>query len=111
MSVAASGASTSTGPVTIAGRRVAVRDRAGGILSLGIALNGEPLIELARALARLDGVRVTGGPEGAGRERCYVAHCPGFKMVVSAPETDGGDFALALVSRMPQAALVVLSDL
>ena len=94
---------------TIAGRSFVVRDRAGGALNLHVALGGEPLVALARALARLDGVRVTSGPEGAGRERCFLVHCLGFKMVLSVAE--GDDVALALVSRAPQAALAVMSDL
>jgi hypothetical protein len=94
---------------TIAGRPFVVGDRAGGVLNLRIALGGEPLVALARALAKLDGVRVTGGPEGAGRDRCFLVHCLGFKMVLSVAE--GDDVALALVSRAPQAALAVMSDL
>src|SRR4029077_12350335 len=76
-----------------------------------IVLEDGSLASLARALAKLDGVRVTGGPEGADAARCYIAHCPGFKMVVSAPQGDRTDFALALVSRAPQATLAVMSDL
>jgi hypothetical protein len=68
-------------------------------------------MDLARALGRLDGVRVTSGPEAPDRERCYVAQCPGFKLVVSSPANEAGEFALALVSRAPQAALSVMSDL
>jgi hypothetical protein len=98
--------------LTIAGHTVAALDRAGGLLSLRVGLQGGSLADLARALGKLDGVRVTtGGPEAAGRERCYVAHCPGFKLVVSSPAGEAGDFALALVSRTPQAALSVMSDL
>jgi hypothetical protein len=96
-------------PPTIAGRPFVVRDRAGGVLNLSVALGGEPLVALARALAKLDGVRVTGGPESAGRERCFLVHCLGFKMVLSVAE--GDDVALALVSRAPPAALAVMSDL
>jgi hypothetical protein len=98
--------------LTIAGHTVASLDRAGGLLSLRIGLHGGALVDLARALGRLDGVRVTGGPpEAAGRERCFVAQCPGFKLVISSPANEAGDFALALVSRTPQAALSVMSDL
>jgi len=93
----------------IAGRPFVVRDRAGGVLNLQIALGGEPLVALARALAKLDGVRVAGGPESTGRERCFLVHCLGFKIVLSVAE--GDDVALALVSRAPQAALAVMSDL
>jgi hypothetical protein len=100
-----------TAPLTIAGHSIAVQDRAGGLLNLRIALHGESFVALARALAKLAGVRVTSGPEAAGRERCCVVHCPGFKMVVSSPPEEDADFALALVSRTPQAALVVMSDL
>jgi hypothetical protein len=96
--------------LTIAGYTVASLDRAGGMLSLRIGLHGGTLADLARALGRLDGVRVTSGPEADGRERCYIAHCPGFKLVVSSPANEAGEVALALVSRAPQAALSVLSD-
>jgi hypothetical protein len=96
---------------TIAGRPFVVQDRAGGVLNLRVALGGERLVALARALAKLDGVRVTGGPESAGRERCFLVHCLGFKMVLSVAAGDDVDFALALVSRAPQAALAVMSDL
>ena len=90
------------------------------MLNLQIALRGAPLVALARALAKLDGVRVTGGPDasaagsrsGSGRERSYLVHCLGFKMVLTAPPAgEAGDFALALVSRTPQVALAVMSDL
>jgi hypothetical protein len=97
--------------LTIAGYTVASLDRAGGMLSLRIGLHGDLLADLARALGRLDGVRVMSAPEADGRERCYVAHCPGFKLVVSSPANEAGELALALVSRAPQAALSVMSDL
>ena len=97
--------------LTIAGHTVASLDRAGSLLSLRIGLHGGTLADLARALGKLDGVRVTSGPEVAGYERCYVAQCPGFKLVVSSPANEAGEFALALVSRTPQAALSVMSDL
>jgi hypothetical protein len=95
--------------ITIAGHSVAPVQRAGGMLSLRIALGDRSFVDLARALAKLEGVRVTGGPEGTGGDRCCVAQCPGFKMVVSAPGGAGEGFAL--VSRTPQAALSVMSDL
>src|SRR6185369_3044210 len=104
-------AASSTAPLTIAGHTIASLDRAGGMLTLRVALNGGSLVELARALGRLDGVRVTGGSQSAGHERCYIAHCPGFKLVVSSPVGGPTDFALALVSRSPQAALSITSDL
>ena len=97
--------------LTIAGHTVAALDRAGSLLSLRIALHGGAFADLARALGKLDGVRVTSGPEVAGYERCYVAQCPGFKLVVSSPANEAGEFALVLVSRTPQAALSVMSDL
>jgi hypothetical protein len=81
------------------------------MLSLRISLGDGSLVELTRALAKLDGVRLTSGPEGIGGGRCCVVHCPGFKMVVSSPAGQGEGFALALVSRAPQAALSVMSDL
>lgn len=97
--------------LSIAGYTVASLDRAGGMLSLRIGLHGGALADLARALGRLDGVRVTSGPGADGGERCYVVQCPGFKLVVSSPANEAGEFALALVSRAPQAALSVMSDL
>jgi hypothetical protein len=98
-------------PLMIAGHSVASVVQAGGMLSLRIALREGSFVELARAMARLDGVRVTSGPEGVGGDRCCIAHCPGFKVVVSAPRAEEAGFALALVSRTPQAALSVMSDL
>jgi hypothetical protein len=97
-------------PLMIAGHRIVATERAGGLLSLRIALQGRPLTALGQLLAKLDGVRVTSGPQGLGRERCLLVHCPGFKIVLS---TDDGqdDAALALVSRAPQAALAVISEL
>ena len=97
--------------LSIAGFTVASLDRAGGMLSLRIGLRGGALADLARALGRLDGVRVSSGPGADGGERCYVVQCPGFKLVVSSPANEAGEFALALVSRTPQAALSVMSDL
>jgi len=96
--------------MSIAGHAFTVCDRAGGLLNLRIALGGAPLVALVRTLATLDGVRVTGGPTSTGPERGLVVHCPGFKMVLSVPE-EGADFATALVSRTPQAALAVVSEL
>ncbi len=93
----------------LAGHPLLSHEHAGGLLNLTVALAGEPLIALARALAKLDGVRVTSGPETDGRERCYLVHCIGFKMVLSAPA--GAEHAVALVSRAPQAALAIISDL
>jgi hypothetical protein len=81
------------------------------LLSLSVALNGGALVEWARALARVDGVRVTSGPGGLGRDRCYLVTCPGFKLVLSTPDGQPTDTALALVSRAPQAALTVISEL
>jgi len=80
-------------------------------MNLRIGLGGQPLVALARALVKLDGVRVTGGPEGMGGGRCYIVSCLGFKMVLSPPIEDGDDVARALVSREPQPPLAVLSEL
>jgi hypothetical protein len=96
---------------TIAGHAVTVDGMAGGLVNLRIDLRGEPLIALARSLVKLDGVRVTGGPEGTGRGRCYVVSCLGFRMVLSPPVEGSGDVALALVSREPRPPLAVLSEL
>jgi hypothetical protein len=96
---------------TIAGHELVSHEHAGGLLNLRIALGGEPVSALARALAKLPGVRVTTGPEAHGRERCHLVHCLGFKMVLSAPAAEAPDHAVALVSRSPQAALAILSDL
>ena len=104
-------ATNASPPLTIAGYTVASLERAGGMLSLRIGLHGGALADLARALGKLDGVRVTGGAGAAGGESCYVAQCPGFKLVVSSPANEAGELALALVSRAPQAALSVMSDL
>src|SRR5437763_17052766 len=89
--------------LTIAGHAVASLERAGGLLSLRVGLRGGSLVDLARALGKLDGVRVMSGPQEDGRGRCFIAQCPGFKLVVSSPAAEGGEFALALVSRAPQA--------
>ena len=97
-------------PLMIAGHRIVAMEQAGGLLSLRIALQGRPLTALGQLLAKLDGVRVTSGPQGLGRERCLLVHCPGFKVVLST-EDGQDDMALALVSRAPQAALAVISEL
>jgi hypothetical protein len=81
------------------------------LLSVSVALHGAALGEWARALAKLDGVRVTSGPGGLGRDGCYLVTCPGFKLVLSTPDDSSTDTALALVSRAPQAALTVISEL
>jgi hypothetical protein len=82
----------------------------GGILNLRINLRGETLVGLARALGRLDGVRVTSGPPIASRGDCFLVHCPGFKLVLSAP-APGEDFAPALVSRTVAPSLAVPCEL
>jgi hypothetical protein len=85
--------------VTIAGHAFASAGMAaGGIVNLRVSLGGSGLADLARVLARLEGVRVTSGPAIASRGDCYLVHAPGFKMVLSAP-APGGDFAPALLSR------------
>ena len=96
--------------MSLAGHAITISERAGGLLNLRVALGGAPLVALVRTLAKLDGVRATGGPTTTGPERVFVVHCPGFKMVLSVPE-DGADFANALVSRTPQATLAVMSEL
>ena len=96
--------------MSLAGHAITISERAGGLLNLRVALGGAPLVALVRTLAKLDGVRATGGPTTTGPERVFVVHCPGFKMVLSVPE-DGADFATALVSRTPQATLAVMSQL
>ena len=83
----------------------------GGILSVRVTLRRVALAELARALGRLPGVRVTSGPAmSAGGGDCYVVHCPGFKMVLSSPEP-GTDNAAGLVSRTAPAAVTLTSEL
>jgi hypothetical protein len=96
--------------MSLAGYAFTVCDRAGGLLNLRIAVGGAPVVVLVQALAKLDGVRVIGGPTNTGAERGFVVQCPGFKMILSVPE-DGADFVTALVSRTPQAALTVVSEL
>lgn len=98
-------------PTTIAGHAVTVDDAAGGTMNLRIGLRGQPLVGLARALLKLDGVRVTGGPEGTGGGRRYIVSCLGFKMVLSSAFEEGDGVARALVSREPQPPLAVLSEL
>jgi hypothetical protein len=98
-------------PPTIAGHTFVLTNRATDILNLRIALGGAPIAELARALAKLEGVRVTDRLEGAGHARCYLVHCLGFQMILAAPGGEAEDCAVALVSRTPQAALAVVSDL
>jgi hypothetical protein len=83
---------------------------AGGILSLRVGLRGSTLVELARALGRLEGVRVTSGPAIASRGDCFLVHCPGFKMVLSAP-APGEDFAPALLSPTLAPVLAVPCEL
>lgn len=83
----------------------------GGLLSLRVTLRRAPLADLARALGRLPGVRVTSGPAmSAGGGDCYVVHCPGFKMVLSLP-APGTDNAAGLVSRTAPAAVALTSEL
>jgi hypothetical protein len=83
----------------------------GGILSVRITLRGTALADLARALGRLPGVRVTSGPAmSAGGGDCYVVHCPGFKMVLSSPDP-GTDNAAGLVSRTAPGSVALTSEL
>ena len=96
---------------TIAGHTFALQDRANDLLNLRIALDGSSFAALARALGKLEGVRVTERPEGAGHARCYLVHVLGFQMILSAPGGETADFAVAVVSRTAQAALAVVSDL
>jgi hypothetical protein len=83
---------------------------AGGLLNLRVGLRTSTLVDLARALARLEGVRVTSGPAISSRGDCYLVHCPGFKMVLSAPAL-GDDAAQGLVSRTAPPALAVPCEL
>ncbi|HVY39208.1 MAG TPA: hypothetical protein VHM31_14785 [Polyangia bacterium] len=83
----------------------------GGILSVRVTLRRATLADLARALGRLPGVRVTSGPAmSAGGGDCYVVHCPGFKMVLSSPEP-GTDNAAGLVSRTAPGPVTLTSEL
>jgi hypothetical protein len=88
--------------VTVAGHTFAGADSvggaAGGIVVLRVGLLAGGLRGLAQALARIDGVRVTSGPAIASQGDCYLVHCPGFKLVLSAPEPGNGT-AQALLSR------------
>src|SRR5450631_3991444 len=96
--------------VTIAGHTFAsAGGAAGGILNLRVSLRGSTLADLARVLARLEGARVTSGPAIASRGDCYLVHCPGFKMVLSAPPS-GADFAPALLSRTAEQKLQELQQ-
>jgi hypothetical protein len=83
---------------TIAGHAFTVEQRPAGVLHLRISLHGGSMAELALRLTAIQGVRVTRGPDGL--TRCYVAHCAGFTIVLSAE--DGADSALALVSPTPK---------
>lgn len=82
----------------------------GGIVSLRVGLRGSSLVALARALARLEGVRVTSGPPIAARGDCFLVHCPGFKLVLSMPDPNG-DFGHALLSRANAPVLAVTCEL
>jgi hypothetical protein len=82
----------------------------GGILSVRIALCRTALADLARALGRLPGVRVTSGPAMSAGGECSVVHCPGFKVVLSSPEP-GTDTAAGFVSRTAPPVVAVTSEL
>jgi hypothetical protein len=82
---------------TIAGHAFTVRERAGGLLRLRVSLHGGTMAEFALRLRALGGVRVVKGPEAL--VGCYIAHCAGFKIVLSTDEAD--DAASALVSPTP----------
>jgi hypothetical protein len=82
----------------------------GGMLNLRVALKNAPLVDLARALGKLEGVRVTVGPTIVSRGDCYVVHCPGFKLVLSAT-APGSDFAQALLSRAIEPVLTISCEL
>ena len=106
-------------PLTIAGHPFAVEagggksgmsGMTGGMLSLRISLGNAPLLDLARALAKLEGVRVTSGPAIVSRGDCYLIHCPGFKMVLSTP-VPADDFAQALLSRTIEPTLAITCEL
>ena len=96
--------------VTIAGYSFALQEKSGGMLNLRISLRNAALADLARALAKLEGVRVVSGPAIVDRGICYLVHCPGFKMVLSLPAPDA-DFAHALLSRTPEPTLAVTCEL
>src|ERR1017187_5801235 len=97
-------------PPTIAGYPITLQGMAGGMLSLRISLGNATLTDLARTLAKLEGVRVTSGPPMSVRGDCFVVHCPGFKMVLSA-DPQGGDFAPALLSRAIEPTLAITCEL
>jgi hypothetical protein len=82
----------------------------GGILNVRVALRGTGLADLARALGRVEGVRVTSGPAMTAGGECYLVHCTGFKMVVSSP-APGTDTAQGLVSRTIEATGALTSEL
>jgi hypothetical protein len=95
---------------TIAGYPLVPQGIAGGMLGLRISLGSATLTDLARTLAKLEGARVTSGPPTSVRGDCFVVHCPGFKMVLSA-DPQGGDFAQALVSRAIEPTLAITCEL
>ena len=97
--IAANGAAA---PMTLAGRPFSVRERVGGLLNLRVAIHGDTASDFARDLGALSGVRVVRGPESMARGTCFLAHCPGFKLVLSAHEADGT--MSLLVSRAPTEA-------
>ncbi len=104
-------------PFAVAGEGNGARARGGagagvtgGMLSLRISLGNAPLVDLARALAKLEGVRVTSGPAIVSRGDCYLVHCPGFKMVLSSP-VPADDFAQALLSRTIEPTLAITCEL
>jgi hypothetical protein len=82
----------------------------GGIVNLRVGMRGRALVDLARALGRIGGVRVTSGPAIASRGDCYLVHCPGFKLVLSVPDPASG-FAHALLSRTIAPTLAVTCEL
>jgi hypothetical protein len=99
-------------PLTIAGHPFSVDGVEGGLASLRISLRSAALVDLARALARLEGVRVTAGPTIVCRGDCYLVHCAAFKLVLSSP-APRGDFAQGLLSRTigPKPALAITCEL
>jgi hypothetical protein len=98
------------GSTTIAGHRFSIEGMAGGMLSLRISLRGGALVDLARTLSKLDGVRVSSGPAIVSRGDCYLVHCPGFKLVLSSP-LPADDFAHALLSRAVEPSLALTCEL
>lgn len=99
-----------SGGVGVGGKGAIPGGVPGGILNVRVALRGTPLADLARALARVEGVRVTSGPRMVAGGECYLVHCPGFKMVVSSP-APGTDTAQGLVSRTVEPTAALTSDL